>query len=142
LWLALSASVLWGLSYVIEQYLLRILTYKEILFVQSLITLLCLSILFLVDKESPAKIINKISTLRHWIAMLASGVVFTAATILILKSTKAGNASLAATIEASYPVFTLAFAYLILGEVQLKLLSLIGCLVVIIGLVIIKIGNP
>ncbi|MFN7093893.1 MAG: EamA family transporter [Burkholderiales bacterium] len=138
--LSLGASILWGISYVIEEYLLKTFTYKEVMLSQIVILFLIL-LPYLLYEGAFGGFVSKLSNIKNLAIFTLNGIVFSIANILILKGIKVGNASLAATIESAYPLFTLAFAYLILGEKQVSLTSLMGCLITICGLIIVKLGS-
>ena len=136
-WYAIIASLLWGVGYVANQYLLRSFSSSEILFLESiLIIILFLPLLHFTNGISTT--FAKLANIKLFLILLGSGLIYISAASLILKSISASNASIAAIIEASYPIFTMLFAYLILGEVQFTLTSLIGCALVLAGLVVIN----
>ena len=136
-WYAIIASLLWGVGYVANQYLLRSFSSSEILFLESiLIIILLLPLLHFTNGISTT--FAKLANIKLFLILLGSGLIYISAASLILKSISASNASIAAIIEASYPIFTMLFAYLILGEVQFTLTSLIGCALVLAGLVVIN----
>ncbi len=138
-WYAISASVLWGLNYVGRQYLLNYLTSFEILFLESLILVVVLFIWFYFNHEVKGVFI-KLNNLKLLAIFLSCAAIYVLAVICIFKSITLSNASYAAIIEACYPIFTMIFAYLILGEVQFTLTSLIGCAFILTGLVIVSSG--
>ncbi len=137
-WYAISASVLWGLNYVGSQYLLKYLTSFEIIFLESLLLVVVLFIWFYFNHEVKG-IFIKLNNLKLLAIFLTCATIYVLAVICIFKSITLSNASYAAIIEACYPIFTMIFAYLILGEVQFTLTSLIGCGFILAGLVIINV---
>ena len=58
------------------------------------------------------------------------------ANVCILTAVNMSNASRAAFLEISYPIFTLLFAWLIFREVQLSLLGMVGGGFIILGVAI------
>jgi drug/metabolite transporter (DMT)-like permease len=137
-WYAISASVLWGLNYVGNQYLLKFLSAFEILFLESLLLAVILFIWFYFNHEVK-DVFLKLNNLKVAGAFLTCATIYVLAVFCIFKSITLSNASYAAIIEACYPIFTMIFAYLILGEVQFSLTSLIGCGFILAGLAIINI---
>ncbi len=137
-WYAISASILWGLNYVGTQYLLRYLTSFEILFLESLLLVILFSLWFCYTGEIKT-VFMKFNNLRLAGVFLICAAIYVVAVICIFKSITLSNASFAAIIEACYPLFTMLFAYLILGEVQFTMTSLIGCAFILLGLCIINI---
>ena len=81
---------------------------------------------------------NKLFLVKPLFYITLSGVVYIVATLLILKSITVSNASVAAAIESSYPIFTIFFVYIFLNEYQLNFMQLIGCLLIISGIIMIK----
>lgn len=136
-WYAISASILWGLNYVGTQYLLRYLTSFEILFLESLLLVVTFFLWFYFTGEIKT-VFLKLNNLRLACVFLICAIIYVVAVICIFKSITLSNASFAAIVEACYPLFTMLFAYLILGEIQFTLTSLIGCAFVLVGLIIIN----
>lgn len=136
-WYAIIASILWGVNYVGNQYLLRYLTTFEILFLESVILVIVFAIFFMINGELKS-VFFKINNLKLGAVFLLCAAIYVTAVICIFKSITLSNASFAAIIEACYPIFTMIFTYLILGEVQFTITSLVGCGFIIAGLIIIN----
>ncbi len=136
-WLALSAAVLWGLGYTFNQITLKKFSALELLFFESVLISIVIFIYFL-WKENFSNFLHKLANPKQLALISGSSIIFLIASLLIFKSIKTSNAGLAAIIEASYPIFTVIFAYLILGESQLNPISAIGFALVIAGIIIIK----
>ncbi|MDF2530259.1 MAG: hypothetical protein K0Q57_1139, partial [Gammaproteobacteria bacterium] len=60
------------------------------------------------------------------------------ASVMILKSINFGNATLAALVESSYPLFTLVFSYVFLKQIQFNGGILVGCGFLVAGLILIQ----
>ena len=137
-WLSVLASIVWGLTYVIDEYLLRYIEPLPILFFSSLFISLILGIYLSVTHQWTS-IFGKLSGNYKLMGVLSIYTLFyLMAAILILKSISAGNASLAAIIESAYPFFTLPFAYFILRETQCNWWTLLGMLLILAGLVVVQ----
>ena len=136
-WYAISASILWGVNYVANQYLLRYLTSFEILFLESLLLVVVFFVWFSFNGEIKT-VFLKLNNPKLAGVFLLSAAIYVVAVLCIFKSITLSNATYAAIVEACYPLFTMIFAYLILGEIQFTLTSLIGCAFVLVGLVIIN----
>ncbi len=134
---ALGASILWGLSYVLSQIVLKDFDIVEFSLFKAGFTFLVLLIYFMIygDKKH---FFNKLFLVKPLFYITLSGVVYIVATLLILKSITVSNASVAAAIESSYPIFTIFFVYIFLNEYQLNFMQLIGCLLIISGIIMIK----
>ena len=139
-WYALSASILWGVSYVKNQYILKHFTVIQVLFFESIFFLL----VFLPYLAYTGQLKDMAIKLQNWKLfgmLLAGSIIYVVAVGCIFKSITASNASLAAVVEAAYPIFTMFFAYLLLGEIQFTLMTLVGTGFIITGLIIINL-NP
>lgn len=135
-WFALVASVFWGLTYVVDQYLLRFVDAVPIVFLSSL-GLSCVLGLYLVLTHQWGVMFHKFFGNGKLVgAMLLYTAIYLIASILILKSITHGNASLGAIVESAYPIFTLLFAYFLLHEKQFNALTLIGGGLIVVGLII------
>jgi drug/metabolite transporter (DMT)-like permease len=139
-WYALCASLLWGIAYVAHQYLLRYLTVFELVFLEALFVIVVYTPFFIAYGKFSSLLI-KLADIKLSLILLLSCCVYIAAAIFIFKSINASNASLAAIVEASYPLFTMLFAFILLGEVQFTLNTLIGAVFIIIGLIIVNQGG-
>ena len=139
-WLALSAAVLWGLGYTINQNTLKVFSPLELLFFESLIITVILGIYLLVSGKLPTLLI-KLQDWRNLGLIALSSFIYMAASILIFTSINSSNATIAAIIESCYPIFTVIFAFLIFGEIQLNLISALGFVLIIAGIILVKLYN-
>ncbi len=139
-WYAISASILWGIGYVINQLLMRNFSAIEILLFESFIILLIFIPYFIFTGQLKPTLI-KLLDWKIVLLILAGSFIYICAAIFILKSIGSSNATLAAIIEASYPIFTMFFAYILIGEVQFTISTIIGCLLIISGLVVVHAGH-
>jgi drug/metabolite transporter (DMT)-like permease len=134
---AILASILWGAGYIINQLLMRTFSAIQILFFESvLIVIFVLPWLIITNQLKPLAI--KVYQLNNASLILIGTSIYVLAAFFILSSIKGSNASIAAAIESSYPIFTMIFAYIILREVQFNIYILIGTLFVLCGLFIIN----
>ncbi len=139
-WYALGASALWGIGYVINQILMRSLTSMEVLLLESFVVLV-IFIPWLFFNGTFKPMLLKLTDMKTLALMMFGSVVYISAAILILTSIGSSNATLAAIIEASYPIFTMIFAYLLIGEIQFSFYSIVGCVFIIAGLIIVHYGH-
>lgn len=143
MWLvyAISASMVWGLSYVIAE---RIFQHKASpltivgieMFVGSLI-LLCVS--WFNKLTTDLKDIAADSSL--WFLLICGTITSVGGNLLIAASIKEKNAVLAGLVEISYPLFVALFAYLLFGVNHINTSVVIGGLLIMLGVVLIYIGN-
>lgn len=141
-WLAILASVLWGLTYVLNQYMLRFLDPLVILFVTAFFIAFVLAIYFTFTHQWQEILAKFPDNPKLLFMSIVYTICYFLATLFILKSIHAGNASLAAIIESAYPLFTIPLAYLILREVQFNWGVAAGMGFILTGLAIVQITNP
>ena len=137
-WFALAAAVLWGLGYTINQVTLKHFTAVELIFFESLIVFIIFAIYFL-WKGSFGIFIAKLANPQHLGLIVSSSLIYIVASVFIFKSISSSNAALAAIIESCYPIFTVLFAFILFGEIQLNLLSALGFILILTGIIIVKI---
>jgi uncharacterized membrane protein len=135
--MAICAAVLWGLCYILNQLTLKYFSSSELMLFESVVISVIFSIYF-IFKGDLSSFIGKLSSPKPLCLIFASTLVYTVASILIFKSISASNASLASVIEACYPIFTVLFAFIILGEIQLNWFSAVGFVLIIAGIIIVK----
>lgn len=138
---ALSASVLWGLSYILFEQI-----YKKISVATSL-AIVCFVMFFVMLGVSYFRGALKVdlsilASSKKLMWLMAGG---TAAAIIadvcIALSIVTKNATLAGLVEISYPLFIALFAYLLFKENQLTLSTFIGGLLVFSGIATIYFFN-
>jgi uncharacterized membrane protein len=136
-WFALGAAILWGLSYTINQATLRYFTEIELLFFEAFVVFVIFAGYF-VFRGNFSSFANKLTNPKTLGLIISSSLIYIVASYFILKSISASNASLAAIIESSYPIFTVLFAFIFFGQLQLNLISAIGFVMILAGIIIVK----
>lgn len=116
--LSISAAALWGLNYVLEQRAMASLSPQQLLLIVSTFAAVFLACYCAYSGEL-ATLPAKARDVPIW-ALGGVVLVSLAANFSILKSIELANASLAAIIEISYPLFTVLFAWLLLGQNHLS----------------------
>ena len=139
--LALGASLMWGLNYVIGEQI-----YKKISVVTSLaITTVITGIIMFIIAYAGGflqKDLGAISSSRRLLFLVvAETVILILAELFIGFSITAKSATLAGLIEISYPIFIAIFAYLLFKENQLNVPTAIGGAFIFIGVFIIYYFN-
>ena len=139
LYYAILAAIVWGLSYTIS---------GEILLHISTITLLTLQMLFSTIIFSIALFYNNY---RKEILLIFDDkpllflviieiLLFLIGSYLSWQSLKIySNPGLVALVESTYPVFAIIFSYIFFNVFRLNFFSIIGSLLIFVGIVIIKI---
>jgi|SRR6185437_13432514 len=136
-WMALGAAILWGLGYTINQVTLKYFSALELLLFEATV-IFGTCIIYFIWKGDLGSFIGKLSNPKQLGLIIISSLIYIVASLLIFKSISSSNASLAAIIESCYPIFTVLFAFIILGEFQLNIASAIGFVLIISGIVIVK----
>jgi drug/metabolite transporter (DMT)-like permease len=130
---ACSAAVLWGLSYTVSEQLMKKLSIPTVLLTAALGNLIFALAAGLILKKFP----KDWETLKTgdgvtWL-MLGSVAVYVAANIFILLATKSKNATMAAMVEITYPLFTALFAWLLFKEMQVNTGTALGGVLILCG---------
>ncbi len=138
---ALGASILWGLTYVLNDHV-----YKKISVVSSLTIGLLISgvILFIVAVSTGVlkRDVNAIfSSNKLLYLVIAQTAIFILAELFIGLSIAGKNATLAGLIEISYPIFIAIFAYFLYKENQVNLGTLIGGILIFSGVAVVYYFN-
>lgn len=137
IWYALLASIMWGLSYIINQITLNFFSAIELLLFEALIVVITLGG-YLIGTSNLGTFLGKLSDFKQLSLIVLSSWIYLVASLLIYKSISYSNASLASIIESSYPFFTVFFAYIILGQEHLNFKSALGFILMFCGIVIVK----
>ncbi|MBP9669415.1 MAG: EamA family transporter [Candidatus Pacebacteria bacterium] len=139
MWFILStfASLFWGLTYAIDGQLLKHISVPTMIATHALIISVVAAILSY-SSGTFKDDLTMIAASRSLLFLVLAGMcTFVVAELLIWYSIAESNASLAALIEISYPIFTILFAYLLFKEVQISIMSAVGGLFIFIGVTII-----
>ena len=138
---ALIASLLWGLTYAINEQI-----YKKISIITSLgITTLLTAVIMLLVAYLTGSLKQDVSAIANskqllWL-IIAEMIVLILAELFIGFSITHKNAALAGLIEISYPVFIILFAYLLFNENQLNGNTAAGGAFIFLGVFIIYYFN-
>jgi drug/metabolite transporter (DMT)-like permease len=127
--LALAASVLWGLTYCLDQKVLTSLSVDKLYFLHSLFGVILCGAIWLLKGRSfgelfavdPAQLDPKVLVIALLVGAAAGLAIFGSVQIL--------GASKASILEISYPVFVALFSILFFGEVLTTPVILGGLLI-------------
>ena len=141
LWIvyALSASMLWGVAYVVAEKIMKETAVTPIFLMVATyaITIPIFTGIGLHLGHFKAGI-NALMTSQSLLWLIAlHAVTIVAGNILILTSVLEKNATLATMIEITYPLFVALFAYLILKETQLNWGTACGSALIFAGIFVI-----
>ncbi len=135
---AIGAAILWGLGYTINQVTLKKFTEVELIFFESVVVAILLGIYMLFNSQMQM-FIQKLNNYKNLSIICLSCLIYTIASILIFKSIRSSNASLAAIIESCYPAFTVLFSFLIFGKLSISPISMLGFIAIFFGIILVKI---
>lgn len=138
--LAVLASVLWGLTYCLDERVLASLSIFKLYFLHCLCGMLVAGVILLCQGNSPAALF-RIDTVSASIPLVALTLVTaTAAALSILGSIQLLGANQSAILEISYPLFVALFSVLWFHG-QLELPTIIGGAFIFIGSAIIVLAK-
>lgn len=137
---ALGAAMVWGLHYpLIDHALKRVSTIS--VFTLTLLPLLVVMPLYHKQLAADWATVQNMDWSTR-LPILAIIVTSTAGALLLIASIAGKNATLAALIEISYPVFVVLFAWLLFGEYHLTPRVMLGAGLIIAGVLLIIWRNP
>jgi drug/metabolite transporter (DMT)-like permease len=144
IWLfyALAAAIIWGVNYAVSGRLLeRGMSPQTLFFIDMVFGAVAMG-LFLTLSGRWQSSLQEIRAIRPDLAWLIVAVAAaTTAGLLIFMSIEAKNATVASLIEVTYPLFTALFAWLLFRQTTMNLSTIVGALLIFVGVVIVARGN-
>ena len=138
--LAVLASVLWGLTYCLDERVLATLSVSKLYFLHCVCGMLVAGAILLFQGHSPAALF-KIDTAAASIPLVVLTLVTaTAAALSILGSIQLLGANQSAVLEISYPLFVALFS-VVLFKGHLEIPVVVGGLFIFIGSAIIVLAK-
>jgi uncharacterized membrane protein len=137
LFLALAASAFWGITYVLDEQVYRHVSVPTTLAVHALVISIVASLVAWRQGVIAADFNAIFASRRVAFLFVSCALTFMVAEFLISFSISAKNATLAALIEISYPLFAAIFAYLVFNESQLNLGTSVGGLLIGTGVIVV-----
>lgn len=138
--LAVLASVLWGLTYCLDERVLSSLSVFKLYFLHCFCGLLVAGVIMLVQGTSPAALFSIDTAKASLPLIILTLVTATAAALSILGSIQLLGANKSAVLEISYPLFVALFSVL-LFKGQLQLPVVLGGIFIFIGSAIIVLAK-
>jgi len=130
---ALIAAVLWGLSYALSEPVLKNYSIPFYL-IFSAATSLCVYVTIMITSNFSFKAdLANLKAGKLAVPFALSIITLIVANLLISYAIQSKNATLAAFIEISYPVFTALFAFILFKQTQVNMYSLLGGLMIMGG---------
>jgi drug/metabolite transporter (DMT)-like permease len=131
---ALLASILWGLNYVLFEKVMNRVNIFTMMFFEYLICTIIVGILCLIFGNIKSDLQN-IYDIKY--TFIVNVFVYLLASLMIASSIKHSNAVVAGLVEISYPLFIIFFSFLILKDVNIDMKTIIGGLLIFIGVLIV-----
>ncbi len=138
---ALSASLFWGLTYVLDEKIYEKVSVITSLAITSFFAFIVLFIVSYFTGNLKTDVQQIITNKGLFILVIAGTVTLIIAELFIGFSISSKNATLAGLIEISYPIFIAITAYVLYKENQLNLSTIIGGVLVFLGVGIIYFYN-
>lgn len=124
----------WGMVYVLSEKVIKAgLSPVAFQLFLGVVSLPFYAILFAVAKNKKADIDLIFSNAGLLWSTIGAGFLIVLANLLILFAVQDKNATLVSLLEITYPIFTLAFAVWILGDVQLNMATFVGATLIVMG---------
>lgn len=138
--LAVLASILWGLTYCLDERVLASLSVFKLYFLHCLCGVLVAGVVLLIQGSSPAALFS-IDTAKASLPLVGLTLITaTAAALSILSSIQLLGAGKSAVLEISYPLFVALFSVL-LFKGQLQPQVMLGGLFIFVGSAIIVLAK-
>ncbi len=143
MWLiyAISAAMLWGLTYSLDEKVLqnKVSPYT-LLLAQAVFTIIAyVAVIWPSNVKTDFSIILKNRNIAFLLTAAACCTVI--ANVLIYYSIKEKNATIAGIIELAYPLFTIFFSYVLFKQVHLNWGVITGGILIFLGVILISITN-
>lgn len=144
LWLvfAITAAVIWGLTYTLDGKLLS--NHFPVLLLlagQSILGALVFSGLFYFYHPKSLPFFDYFKNNQNLWLFITTIIVTNTASFFIVLSMQAKNSTIAALIELTYPLFTILFTWLLFRELYLNKFTIFGAGLIILGAIIIAAGE-
>lgn len=138
--LAVLASVLWGLTYCLDERVLSSLSVYKLYFLHCLCGVLVAGVVLLLQGNSPASLFTFNTSTASIPLVLVTLATATTAALAILSSIQLLGANTSAVLEISYPLFVALFSVLFFKG-QLQSPVVIGGIFIFIGSAIIVLAK-
>lgn len=132
---AFAAAVVWGLHYPLLDHALKRISLVSVLLLTA-IPIVLIALVFHRQVAADLAIARTLPSTEQW-GILVIALTGSAASVLLLMSISAKNATLASLIEISYPLFVALFAYALFRESALNPAVLLGAALIFSGVGII-----
>ncbi len=134
---ALAASILWGLTYAINEQVYKKVSILTSLGITSLLSSIIILLISYFGRHLKQDIVTIANSQRLVVLVAAETIVLMLAELFIGLSITHKNATLAGLIEISYPIFIVLFAFIIFNESQFTVSTAAGGVLIFLGVVVI-----
>lgn len=138
--LALFASVLWGLTYCLDERLLESLSVFKVYFLHCLCGVVVAGVFLLAQGEPIGSLVSLSAGSASKLLVVLTLITATTATLCILGSIRLLGANTSAVLEISYPLFVALFSTLVFRG-QLQPPVILGGIFIFIGAAIIVVSS-
>jgi drug/metabolite transporter (DMT)-like permease len=138
--LALFASVLWGLTYCLDERLLESLSVFKVYFLHCLCGVVVAGVFLLAQGEPVGSLVSLSAGSASKLLVVLTLLTATTATLCILGSIRLLGANTSAVLEISYPLFVALFSTLVFHG-QLQPPVIIGGIFIFVGAAIIVVSS-
>lgn len=132
---SLIASLSWGLYYPLVEKLLGRFSVVFVLILSQLLPALAASLLFHRQVAQDITQLDQIDS-NDWVMISVVPIISLVANGLSYLAIRQKNASFVAFIEIAYPLFILIFTYVLFKEFQLTTISIVGALLILVGVIV------
>jgi drug/metabolite transporter (DMT)-like permease len=139
--LSLAASILWGLTYVVDEQIYKQISVFSSLSIASFFTFLVTLVLSFILGDVRADVGILESSKKTLLLVGFGTITFITAELLIGLSIHSRNAALAGLIEVSYPIFIVLFTAIFVGDMEINLMTLLGGLLILFGVFLVSYSN-
>ena len=138
---AVSASVLWGITYVINEQVYKKISLLTSISLGSLFLFLVMLIASYLTHNLGPDLHTVVSSKKVLSLVAIQTLTLILAELFIAFSITEKNATLSGLIEISYPIFIAIFAYLFYRENEINIATLVGGILIFVGVFVIYFFN-
>jgi len=139
---AMGAAIIWGINYAVAGRLLeRGMSPQTLFLIDMVFGAIGMAMLLSFTGKWSATLSELQLPRSELLWLLVAVLTAMIAALLIFMSIQAKNATVASLIEVTYPFFTAFFAWLMFRQNTLNLATIVGGLLILIGVIVIARGN-
>ncbi len=138
---AFATSIFWGLTYVFDGEIYKKISVPTSIAFSCLVAFLVMLAISYFSGQLKTDIVTAVTDKKLLFYVITATVTFVLAELLIGLPISAKNATLSGLIEISYPIFIAIFAYMFFKENQINTGTVLGGLMVFVGVFVIYFFN-